>query len=164
MCCDRRTDDDRAWFFEYIKQACQDDYGKSMDKIFVHLAQTDGDEGVSEKDMLQCMFGNYVNPDKRVYAEVTDFDALFTTVEGLLEDYNGVSKTPMPLVLFNFCLQHISKICRILSLPGGNGLLVGVGGSGRQSLTKLATFMAEYQLFMIEVRHRLCFVFTAFCG
>ena len=151
MCCDRRTDDDRAWFFEYIKQACQDDYGKSMDKIFVHLAQTDGEENVSEKDMLQCMFGNYINPDKRVYAEVTDFDALFTTVEGLLEDYNGVSKTPMPLVLFNFCLQHISKICRILSLPGGNGLLVGVGGSGRQSLTKLAAHIQDYDVFQIEI-------------
>jgi len=33
----------------------------------------------------------------------------------------------------------------------GNALLLGVGGSGRQSLTKLSTYMSNYKLYNIEV-------------
>ena len=68
-----------------------------------------------------------------------------------LEDFNSGSKHPMKLVMFLDACDHVSKICRVLRKPQGNALLLGVGGSGRQSLSKLATFMNNYKLYMIEV-------------
>eukprot|EP01018_Ginkgo_biloba_P007241 Gb_31253 [translate_table: standard] len=57
----------------------------------------------------------------------------------------------MKLVMFLDAIEHTSRICRVIRLPLGNALLLGVGGSGRQSLTKLATFMEDFELFQIEI-------------
>jgi len=48
-------------------------------------------------------------------------------------------------------MEHICRIARIIDLPVGNALLVGVGGSGKQSLSKLAAFILSYDVVRIVV-------------
>ena len=61
--------------------------------------------------------------------------------EDMLDDYNQINTAQMNLVLFMDALKHVTRISRIIRQPLGNALLLGMGGSGRQSLTRLSAHM-----------------------
>ena len=68
----------------------------------------------------------------------------------VLEEYNDRNQ-PMNLVLFDDALEHLTRIHRVIRMDQGHALLVGVGGSGKQSLTRLAAFAAECEIFEITL-------------
>jgi len=97
------------------------------------------------------LFGDYLTREDKEYRMVTDRDVLGKMLGEYLEDYSISYNKTMNLVLFRDAVDHLSRICRIIRQPRGHALLVGVGGSGRQSLAKLATHMADYKCFQIEL-------------
>nr|XP_015196051.1 PREDICTED: dynein heavy chain 2, axonemal isoform X1 [Lepisosteus oculatus]XP_015196052.1 PREDICTED: dynein heavy chain 2, axonemal isoform X1 [Lepisosteus oculatus]XP_015196053.1 PREDICTED: dynein heavy chain 2, axonemal isoform X1 [Lepisosteus oculatus] len=97
------------------------------------------------------LFGDFLR-EPRVYEDLMDFKALKKFMETQLEDYNltpGI--VPMSLVLFRDAIEHITRVVRVISQPRGNMLLIGIGGSGRQSLSRLASYICDYKVFQIEV-------------
>jgi dynein heavy chain, axonemal len=86
------------------------------------------------------------------YKMVFDFEILSKRINEALDMYNVTSKSgSMNLVFFTDAINHFCKICRILSQDRGNALLVGLGGSGRQSLTRLVGFMLKYEINYLQV-------------
>ena len=102
----------------------------------------------------RIIFGDYMNgidADPRLYEIIPDVNKMIEKMVEFLDEYNEGVKHPMKLIMFLDACDHVSRISRILRQPKGNGLLLGVGGSGRQSLSKLATYISNYTLFQIEV-------------
>jgi dynein heavy chain len=152
------SDDDRFNLFKFVMENILNTFNAEPDDVFQRICSGKGENGspiLMEDDLRSLMFGDFIG--KRVpgvespYIELVDYDSLTTVISTQLTEHNQVKKTKINLVLFRFAVEHICRICRILKLPGGNALLVGVGGSGRQSLAKLSSFIMQFELFQIEI-------------
>lgn len=155
---DRLTNQaDKMVIFNAIRDSVKRHYQLNFDTVFEHLDILDrngkGDGKIdSIGEFRRLIFTDIMGQGKRVYEEVKDWEKLQSAVENGLKSFNELnSGKPMNLVMFPFAIEHLLTISRILKQPGGNALLIGVGGSGRQSLTKLASHLADQILFQIEI-------------
>lgn len=82
---------------------------------------------------------------EKIYEGLNSMEKLKLRCYSLLADYNAkyVAKK-MSLVLFDDAVRHLLRISRIVKMNRSNALLVGVGGSGKQSLTRLSAEIGKH--------------------
>uniref|UniRef100_A0A8C0G3E5 Dynein axonemal heavy chain 11 n=1 Tax=Chelonoidis abingdonii TaxID=106734 RepID=A0A8C0G3E5_CHEAB len=99
--------------------------------------------------LIYCHFANGVaNPH---YMPVKEWEVLRKMLTETLESYNEFNAS-LNLVLFEDAMQHVCRISRILEAPRGYALLIGVGGSGKQSLSRLAAYISSLDVFQIMLK------------
>jgi dynein heavy chain, axonemal len=98
-----------------------------------------------------CLYADFLTRENKEYQELKDRAQVSNVLAEYLEEYNINFASRMDLVFFQDAINHVTRISRVLSQPRGNALLVGVGGSGRQSLTRMAAYMADYKVRQIEI-------------
>ncbi|XP_071672610.1 dynein axonemal heavy chain 9 isoform X17 [Patagioenas fasciata] len=135
------------------KMVEEKDYG-TFDKIQLETVKKlydDIEETLEQTKRMNiyCHFAKGVGEPS--YRPVPTWEELNKILVEALDSYNEVNAA-MSLVLFEDAMCHVCRINRILESPRGNALLVGVGGSGKQSLTRLAAFISSLELFQITLR------------
>lgn len=85
------------------------------------------------------------------YGQISDWATLKRLLDEAQMQYDEVNAA-QNLVLFEDAMSHVCRINRILESPRGNALLVGVGGSGKQSLARIAAFISQMEVFQITLR------------
>ncbi|XP_072207474.1 dynein axonemal heavy chain 10 [Excalfactoria chinensis] len=88
--------------------------------------------------------------EPRIYEDIQDYEVAKSLFQEILEEYNEAN-VKMNLVLFDDALEHLIHVYRIIRMDRGHALLIGVGGSGKQSLTRLAAFTAGCEVFEITL-------------
>jgi dynein heavy chain len=105
----------------------------------------------TEVPLLWCDFLRPAMDDGTIYEMVKDISQVQKILYESLDDYNMTFPATMKLVFFTDAVKHICRISRVLRQPRGNAMLCGVGGSGRQSLTRMACFIGETKAIQIEL-------------
>jgi len=124
------------------------EYIKAGDLIygdFLRIRFEDEDEVVEEKDKIG---------ENRLYENMESYQNLKSILERALTAYKYAGNQPMELVFYNDAIDHLVRIHRVIRMEMGNCLLVGVGGSGKQSLARLAIFIAKYEIWGIKITSR----------
>lgn len=102
-------------------------------------------EASEEEPNRILIFADYFR-ESRLYEECNDLRKAQKSIEVFM------SETNTSLVLFRQAIEHISRICRMLKLERGHGLLIGLGGSGKQSVAKLAGYISDCKVMGVEGR------------
>ncbi|KAJ3215607.1 Dynein heavy chain 6, axonemal [Dinochytrium kinnereticum] len=139
---DRLIDEhDRLYFNKLLSELTEKNLGLAI-----------GKDALMQKPIMFGDFGKRGVPvEERQYVEFTDIKALGSLLEEYLEEYNVTLSKDVRLIFFLDAQQHITRISRIIRQPRGNALLVGVGGTGKQSLTRLACHISDFQCISIEL-------------
>ncbi|PVD20700.1 hypothetical protein C0Q70_18859 [Pomacea canaliculata] len=143
--------DDISWFSKtmvrVVSEEIGDTYGKMLESshYFVDFLR-EAPEATGEEEGEQDL------ETPKIYENIPSFDALEKRLIFYQDQYNeAIRGAGMDMVFFKDAMLHLVKISRIVRTPRGHALLVGVGGSGKQSLTRLASFIAGYKTFQITL-------------
>lgn len=104
---------------------------------------------IFSEPIIYCHFAESLSDPK--YMPVRDWNKLAQLVEQAQTGYNDIVGH-MDLVFFEDAMSHVCRINRILEAARGNALLIGVGGSGKQSLARLAAFISSLSVFQLQLR------------
>ncbi|XP_074720939.1 dynein axonemal heavy chain 8 [Strix uralensis] len=143
--------EDTAWFDKTITKAIEKyvdtdlTEGLQVEPYFVdflrEMPEPTGDE--PEDSVFEA---------PKIYEEIPSFEFLCEKLQMYQTQYNEhIRGSFLDLVFFKDAMAHLIKISRIIRTEYGNALLVGVGGSGKQSLSRLASFIAGYKIFQITL-------------
>jgi len=112
------NDSDRMWMLGAVSETIKVSLGANFDLLFKHLDKTGSGKIETLDEFRANIFGDIFTPFgimERPYEEILDKEKLIKASCEHLDRYNEMADNQMNLVLFNFAIEHLLRIRRILS-------------------------------------------------
>uniref|UniRef100_H0ZBP1 Dynein axonemal heavy chain 8 n=1 Tax=Taeniopygia guttata TaxID=59729 RepID=H0ZBP1_TAEGU len=145
------TPEDTAWFEKTLDKTIEEYVEADLSEVlqaepyFVDFLRDEPEPTGEEAEDAELQA-------PKVYEEIPSYEFLCNKLRVYQSQYNeNIRGSFLDLVFFKDAMTHLIKVSRIIRTAYGNALLVGVGGSGKQSLSKLASFIAGYKIFQITL-------------
>jgi dynein heavy chain len=150
--------EDTAILFEKIKHCVKTVFRENFDSAFEHLGKVDG--FVTEYSLRNLTFGDFITvEDRRCYQEIVSFDEFGKQGRAMVDAYMAAHPhCPTEVMFFKYSMENICKICRVLCQPSGNILLLGRGGTGRETSARVAAVLKDATFYQPPVSASFTFL------
>ena len=148
--------EDNAIFYEHLTETVIDyfkiyinnPYQKSLDSKSNISKQTIKKQKINQEDDKSdiILYGDFMKNDERVYQPLKNWKQLI----GVLSDYQ--MRSNIQIVFFKEAVEHICRACRVLRQPKGHLLLIGLDGTGKNTIMGLAAIISNCEMFKLNVK------------
>jgi dynein heavy chain len=140
---------DKAKYTAMVDEVLKKAYGNELAKIAMEPQYY---VSCLREDVLDPETGEVSALAPQIYEPGGSLEMLRDRIQEFATKYNiDFPAKQMNLVMFDDALGHLVRIMRIIGMPRGSALLVGVGGSGKQSLTRMSAYISRHICFQITL-------------
>ncbi|PFX28824.1 Dynein heavy chain 1, axonemal [Stylophora pistillata] len=136
---DRLTNDaDRRYFFKVLSEQLHNGFKTRWT--------------AEELEKTPLIFGDFLEGSEayssRLYRSVRQYDRLPQILEEYYDKANlSGGSVEHRFVFFNMAVQHVTRAARVFRQPGKHMQMVGVGGTGKATVAKLAAYIEDCAFF-----------------
>ena len=132
--------EDREWFIDLVMDLASREFRSIIDRDEVF-----GESKIMVGDILK------LDAPKKLYEVIIDPKKLHKALMNYLDEFNMSTSNKMNLVFFEDAILHCLRISRVLRQSRGSLMCIGMGGSGKQSLIRMSSFMYDMIFRQVEI-------------
>lgn len=98
------------------------------------------------------IYGDFMKNDERIYQPLSNWKQLVSVLSEYQMRSNMTGHGTKQIVFFKEAVEHICRACRVLRQPGGHMLLIGLDGTGKNTIMELASFISNCEMFKLNIK------------